>query len=57
MRDEGKLPCELEPCPGCGPWGVIAENKGGLCNGLGNVILFSKHMSIQVSLLAHSREL
>ena len=26
------------------PLGVIAENKGGLCNGLGNVILFSNHV-------------
>lgn len=57
MRAEGKLHCELEPCPGCGPWGVTAENKGGLYNGLGNVILFSNHMSTQVSLLAHTREL
>lgn len=37
--------------------GVTAENKGGLYKGLGNVILFSNHMSTQVSLLAHSREL
>lgn len=52
-----KLRCELETLPRVWLLGVIAENKGGLCNGLGNVILFSKPHVCSVSLLAHSREL